>query len=202
MGAMEMFYPDQDSVLHGGVHTILEDKVKRETVNLAGDYIVRVSGRASPYNINRLLLVDINHLELSSSDTLPALALPEEGGLLGLDDVPGDIAQLGVLSDLVGRASTDGVTINVDSGFLSEVEPDDGAILGIDGAADLLQGLLEALDGGLAAAVDLEAGHTTEVGASGDRVRELLDLVEMVGHTDRRFHFPHGGGVSSPGGCD
>ena len=52
--AMEMFYPDQDSVLHGGVHTILEDKVKRETVNLAGDYIVRVSGRASPYNINRL----------------------------------------------------------------------------------------------------------------------------------------------------
>lgn len=52
--AMEMFYPDQNSVLHGGVHTILKDKVKRETVNLAGDYIVRVSGRASPYNINRL----------------------------------------------------------------------------------------------------------------------------------------------------
>ena len=52
--AMEMFYADQDSVLHGGVHTILEDKVKRETLNLAGDYIVRVSGRASPYNINRL----------------------------------------------------------------------------------------------------------------------------------------------------
>ena len=52
--AMTMFYPGQDSVLHGGVHTILEDKVKRETVNLAGDYIVRVTGRASPYNINRL----------------------------------------------------------------------------------------------------------------------------------------------------
>lgn len=52
--AMDMFYPGQDSVLHGGVHTILEDKVKRETVNLDGDYIVRISGRASPYNINRL----------------------------------------------------------------------------------------------------------------------------------------------------
>lgn len=52
--AMEMFYPGQDSVFHGGVHTILEDKVKRETVNLEGDYIVRVTGRASPYNINRL----------------------------------------------------------------------------------------------------------------------------------------------------
>merc|ERR1711892_1373084 len=52
--AMTMFYPDQDSLLHGGVHTILKDKVKSETVNLDGDYIVRVSGRASPYNINRL----------------------------------------------------------------------------------------------------------------------------------------------------
>ena len=52
--AMDMFYPGQDSVLHGGVHTILKDKVKQETVNLEGDYIVRVSGRASPYNINRL----------------------------------------------------------------------------------------------------------------------------------------------------
>ena len=52
--AMEMFYPGQASLLHGGVHTILKDKVKQETVNLEGDYIVRVSGRASPYNINRL----------------------------------------------------------------------------------------------------------------------------------------------------
>ena len=33
----------------------IKDKVKRETVRLSkGDYIVRVSGRASPYNINRL----------------------------------------------------------------------------------------------------------------------------------------------------
>ena len=85
------------------------------------------------------------------------------------------------------------LTIDVDSRFLSQVEPDDGSILGIDGAANLLQGLLEALDGGLAAAVDLEAGHAAEVGTSGDRVRQLLNLVEMVGHTDRRFHFPHGG---------
>lgn len=52
--AMTVFYPGQDSLLHGGVHTILEDKVKREKLNLAGDYITRVTGRASPYNINRL----------------------------------------------------------------------------------------------------------------------------------------------------
>ena len=44
----------QASLLHGGVHTILLDKVKKESINLTGDYIVRVTGRASPYNINRL----------------------------------------------------------------------------------------------------------------------------------------------------
>jgi hypothetical protein len=54
--AFTMHYPDQPSVLHGGVHTILLDKVKKETIPLAGDYIVRVTGRASPYNINRLTL--------------------------------------------------------------------------------------------------------------------------------------------------
>ena len=30
--------------------------MKKETIPLAGDYIVRVTGRASPYNINRLTL--------------------------------------------------------------------------------------------------------------------------------------------------
>ena len=52
--AFTMHYPDQPSLLHGGVHTILADKVKRETLDLSGDYIVRVTGRTSPYNINRL----------------------------------------------------------------------------------------------------------------------------------------------------
>lgn len=54
--AFTMNYDSQPSVLHGGVHTILLDKVKKETINLAGDHIVRVTGRASPYNINRLTL--------------------------------------------------------------------------------------------------------------------------------------------------
>jgi len=58
--AMTMFYPGQDSLLHGGVHTILEDKVKRETLNLEGDYIIRITGRASPYNINRLTFYTAN----------------------------------------------------------------------------------------------------------------------------------------------
>ena len=52
--ALDTKYPDQESPLHGGIHRILEDKVKREIVNLKNDHIVRVTGRASPYNINRL----------------------------------------------------------------------------------------------------------------------------------------------------
>ena len=59
--AFDVTYPDPDSsVSHGGIHRILEDKVKRETLNLSGDYIVRVTGRASPYNINRLTFYTAN----------------------------------------------------------------------------------------------------------------------------------------------
>ncbi len=55
--AMKVSYSTEGSIMHGGVHTILKDKVKREIIRLgAGDYVVRVSGRASPYNINRLTL--------------------------------------------------------------------------------------------------------------------------------------------------
>merc|ERR1712223_1016655 len=53
--ALNMYYPDKQKEKHGGVHTILKDKVKRQKIFFKdGDYIVRVSGRASPYNINRL----------------------------------------------------------------------------------------------------------------------------------------------------
>jgi len=57
--ALNLYYPGEGRKTikekHGGVHTILKDKVKRKKVFFKdGDYIVRVSGRASPYNINRL----------------------------------------------------------------------------------------------------------------------------------------------------
>jgi len=52
--AFDVSYPDQDKVRHGGVHRILEDKVKRQVINLKDDHIIRITGRASPYNINRL----------------------------------------------------------------------------------------------------------------------------------------------------
>ena len=53
--ALRPSYEKEGSVMHGGVHTILKDKVKRQIVDLrGGDYIIRVSGRASPFNINKL----------------------------------------------------------------------------------------------------------------------------------------------------
>lgn len=58
--AFDVIYPDQTKVRHGGVHRILEDKVKRETLDLRNDHIVRITGRASPYNINRLTFYTAN----------------------------------------------------------------------------------------------------------------------------------------------
>jgi hypothetical protein len=52
--AFDVGYPSEGRIMHGGVHNVLKDKVKRETVFLKDDYIVRVEGRASPFNINRM----------------------------------------------------------------------------------------------------------------------------------------------------
>ena len=147
-----------------------------------------------------LLLVDVDHLQLAAVGALPSLHHLEELHLVRLDDVPGDVAQLGVLSDLVGRSGTHGLPVDVDVRLLPHVEPDDGAVLGVDRPADLLQGSLEPGQCWLAAAVDLEAGNPPEVGTAGNGIGELLYFVKMVEHTDRGLHVPHDGGVSCPGG--
>ena len=147
-----------------------------------------------------LLLVDVDHLQLPAVGALPSLDCLEELHLVGLDNVPGDVAQLRVLSDLVGRPGADGLPVDVDVGLLPHVEPDDGAVLGVDRPADLLQGSLEPGQCWLAAAVDLEAWNPPEVGTAGNGIGELLDFVEVVQHTDRALHVPHDGGVSCPGG--
>merc|ERR1711936_185654 len=139
-----------------------------------------------------LLLVDINNLQLSTVGALPSLALPGEGRLLCLDDVPGDGTKLSILSDLVGRSGTHGVTVHIDGGLLPQVEPDDGAILGVDAASHFLQDLLESLKSWLTTAVDLEARNSAEVWNTWDGIRKLLYLVKVVGHTDRLLHVPHG----------
>ena len=46
----------------------------------------------------------------------------------------------------------------------------------------LVDGVLEAGDGRLAAAVDLVARHAAEVGDAFDGILQLLDLLEVIGH--------------------
>ncbi|XP_040563675.1 uncharacterized protein [Lepeophtheirus salmonis] len=54
--AITLQYPEKEKKIHGGIHSILKDKVKQKKINMRDDYIIRVTGRASPYNINRLTL--------------------------------------------------------------------------------------------------------------------------------------------------
>merc|ERR1719221_1734263 len=103
------------------------------------------------------------HLQLPTVGALPSLALPGEGRLLFLDDVPGDGTKLSILSDLVGRPGTHGVAVHIDGRLLPQVEPDDGAVLGVDTASHFLQHLLESLKSWLTTAVDLEARNSAEV---------------------------------------
>ena len=147
-----------------------------------------------------LLLVHINNLELISVRLEPLLDSLEELELPLLDDVPGDGPELGVLPDLVRGPGAHGLTIDIDIRLLSDIKPDDGAVLeliscvlrrklfhdhlGVDIAADLVQGSLKSGQGGLTAAVDLVSGDSAEVGTSGDGLRQL-------GDKDGRFKFPN-----------
>ena len=101
------------------------------------------------------------------------------------------IFHLSILSDLVGRSGTHGVAVHIDSRLLPQVEPDDGAVLGVDAATHFLQSSLEARHSGLATAVHLEPWHPPEVRTPGDGIGELLDFVKMIQHADRSLHVPH-----------
>merc|ERR1712200_8883 len=129
-----------------------------------------------------LLLVDVDNLDLAVVALGLALDNAEELLLVLLDGLPGHVAELGVLANLVGRAGADGVAVDVDNWLLAHVEPDNLVGLGIDVAADLLDGGVEAGEGGLAAQVDLVAGHAPEVRHAVNLLRQLLDLFEMVLH--------------------
>merc|ERR550519_202392 len=129
-----------------------------------------------------LLLADGEVLQLASVLLGTSLHHLLELQLVGLDGVPGDISKLGVLSDLVGRPGAEGLTVDIHVGLLPQVQPDDGAVLGVDGAGHLLEDVLEAGGSGLTSAVDLVAWDPVEVGGSDHRLRELLDLVEGAGH--------------------
>merc|ERR1712156_1037267 len=128
-----------------------------------------------------LLLVNINKLELAVIVLHFSFANANKLSLILLELLSLNIAKLGVLPDLVGRPGAERLPIDIDRGFLPQVEPDDLAILGVDGG-DLLQSLLKTLRGGLSAAVDLVARDPPEVGTPGDGVGQLLDLFEVISH--------------------
>merc|ERR1719507_2367451 len=127
------------------------------------------------------VLVDVNILQLSTIGLGTLLAGLDEADLLLLDAVTGDIAELGVFSDLVRRAGAQGLSVNIDGWLLPQVEPDDLAVLGV-GGSDLLQAFLKAFSRGLATAVDLVSWDSPEVWTPGDGVGQLLDLLKVIRH--------------------
>ena len=100
----------------------------------------------------------------------------------------GNVSELGVFADLVGRPGADGVAVDVDDRLLTHVHPDDLSVLR-PFLADLLEGQLEPVLGGLSAAVDLVSGDSSEVRDTLDLVLQLLDLLEVVGHGDLGPYF-------------
>merc|ERR1719209_977832 len=103
-------------------------------------------------------------------------------GFVSIESRSGDSSKLGILADLVWRPGADGSSIDVHIWLLPHVQPDDLPILGVDGAAHLLEAVLEALCSGLATAVDLVAWDPTEVRTANNGVGQLLDLLEVVRH--------------------
>ena len=129
-----------------------------------------------------LLLVDINDLELVTVALGAALQNSDEFLLVLLDGVAGDVTELGILTDLVGGPGAHGAAVHVNNGLLAHVQPDDLVGLGVGFAAGLVDGIFKASNGGLAAAVDLVAWHTTEVGDALNNVLQLLDLFKVILH--------------------
>merc|ERR1711928_183428 len=115
------------------------------------------------------------------SFTRPSTTL-KKLGLIGLDEVTGDSSKLGIFSNLVWRPCANWLAVDIDIRLLPQVQPDDWAVLGVDRAGHLLEDDLDAIKGGLAAGVDLVAWDPVEVGTTWEGIRQLLHLVELVGH--------------------
>merc|ERR1719228_759568 len=129
-----------------------------------------------------LFLADGDILQLAAVLLHAALNHLEELGLIGLDEVTGDSSKLGIFSNLVWWPRANWLAVDIDIGLLPQVQPDDWAVLGVDGASHLLKDVLDAIEGGLAAGVDLVAWDPVEVGTTWEGIRQLLHLVELVGH--------------------
>merc|ERR1719468_665920 len=130
----------------------------------------------------RLLLVDINNLQLVAVALSTALQNSEEFLFVLLHGVTGDVTELSILTDLVGGSGADGAAVHINNRLLAHVKPDDLIGLGVEVTASLVDGIFESSQGGLAAAVDLVARHTTEVGDALNDILQLLDLFKVILH--------------------
>merc|ERR1719186_808115 len=160
-----------------------------------GDSIVRESGELSLHLLNDvmkrdnllsfhfiLLLVNIDKLELAVVFLDLSLNDLDKLCFINFYSISGDIAEFGILSNLVWWPGANGVSIDINNGLLSHVDPDNLSILGVSFSADLVEDIGESLDSGLAAAVHLVSGLSSEVGHSHCFVGKLLDLVKKIRH--------------------
>merc|ERR1719180_573404 len=67
-------------------------------------------------------------------------------------------------------------------GGLAHIEPNDFLVLGIDLSTYLVEGGLKGRCSGLTTQVHLVTGDPSEVGDARDWIRQLLDLLKVVGH--------------------
>ena len=77
----------------------------------------------------QLFLRDVDVLELAAVGFHSTCNNLQKFCLVGLEVIPRDIAELGVLPDLVWGSGAHGIAIDVDNGFLAHVNPDNGTIL-------------------------------------------------------------------------
>ena len=120
---VEVLLEGRGRVTHGYPHVDKAGELLLETLDGLGETLELLDLDLG------LLLVNVNNLELVAVRLEPLLDSLQELQLPLLDDVPGDSPELGVLPNLVGRPGADGLAIDVDVRLLSDIKPDDGAIL-------------------------------------------------------------------------
>ena len=113
-----------------------------------------------------LLLVDIHKLEFSIVVLHFSFTHSDKLYLIFLHFVPGDISKFSIFSNFIWRSSTEWLTIDIYTGLLSQIEPDNLAILRINSTTNFLQSLFKSISSGLTTQVDFVARNSSEIRTS------------------------------------
>jgi len=173
---VEVSLSGSSRVADGDSHVDKSGELLLKTLNDLGK-----GGKLLDFNFT-LLLVDINVLELVIISLGTSLNNSEELLFVLLNTIASDVTELSVLTNLVGRAGTDGIAIHIHNRLLAHVEPDNLVGLGIEITTGLIDGILKSSHGRLAAAVDLVSRNSTEVGNSINLLWEFLNFIKVIGH--------------------